>query len=182
MNDQMFDSLRKAAESSLQMQQDMFKQWSGGWTSTPFNAAGVSAGWIQKSQKRRIEFTVESLTKHRESLDSLFKSGIQVIEQSCRLSEAKTPDDYRRLSEDLLTFYEQSDRMWVLFRHKHILQDNDGNGNLHEGFEPEPGSGEPASRSGTVRQDSRRGSDLVPRQGFREDDGSPRMEPIGRRD
>jgi hypothetical protein len=101
MNDQMFDSFRKAAESSLHMQQEMFKQWTQQWPSMPLNAAGVSAEWFQTFQKRWIEFTTDSLTKHRESLDSMYKSGIQLIEQSCRLSEAKNPEEYRRVVEEV---------------------------------------------------------------------------------
>jgi hypothetical protein len=101
MLDQMFDNFRKASESSLQMQQEMFKQWAHQWPAMPLNAAGVSADWARTFQKRWIEFATDSLSKHRESLDSMYKSSIQVIEQTLRLSEAKTPDDYRRMVEEL---------------------------------------------------------------------------------
>jgi hypothetical protein len=101
MLDQMFDNFRKASESSLQMQQELFKQWTQQWPSMPLNAAGVSADWVRTFQKRWIEFATDSLSKHRESLDSMYRSSIQVIEQTCRLSEAKTPDDYRRMVEEL---------------------------------------------------------------------------------
>ena len=78
------------------------------------NAAGVSTEWMQKLQKRWIEFTIESLNRHRESLDAMYKSLIQVIEQASRLSEAKTPEDYRRTTDDLRhkmfeTFKDQSE-------------------------------------------------------------------------
>jgi hypothetical protein len=101
MLDQMFDCFRKASESSLQLQQEMFKQWAQQWPTMPLNAAGTSVEWFQTFQKRWIEFMADSLNKHRESLDSTYRSGIQVIEQSFRLSEAKTPDDYRRMVEEL---------------------------------------------------------------------------------
>lgn len=99
--DQMFESFRRASESSLQMQQEMFKQWAPQWPSMPLNAATASADWTRTFQKRWIEFMTDSLNKQRESLDSVYKSGIQVIEQTFRLSEAKSPDDYRRMVEDL---------------------------------------------------------------------------------
>jgi len=57
--------------------------------------------WTRNFQKRWAELTVESLNKHRESLDSIYRSGIQLIEQTFRVSEAKTSDDYRRVVEDL---------------------------------------------------------------------------------
>jgi hypothetical protein len=101
MIDQMFDCFRKASESSLHLQQEMIKQWAQQWPTMPLNAAGTSAEWFQAFQKRWIEFMADSLDKHRESLDSTYRSGIQVIEQSFRLSEAKTPDDYRRMVEEL---------------------------------------------------------------------------------
>jgi hypothetical protein len=101
MLDQMFETFRKASESSLQMQQEMYKQWAQQWPSMPLNAAGVSAEWVRTFQKRWIELVTDTLNKNRESLDSMYKTGIQVIEQTCRLSEAKSPDEYRRMVEDL---------------------------------------------------------------------------------
>jgi hypothetical protein len=96
------------------MQQEMFKQWSQQWPSNPLSAGGVSVDWIPKLQKRWFEFTTESLNRQREMLDSTYKSLIQVIEQAARLSESKTPEDYRRTTEELRhkmleTFKEQSD-------------------------------------------------------------------------
>jgi hypothetical protein len=99
--DQMFDSFRKASESSLHMQQEMFKQWAPQWPSMPLNAAGASAEWTRTLQKRWIEFMTDALNNQRESVDAMYKSGIQVIEQAFRLSEAKSPDDYRRMVEEL---------------------------------------------------------------------------------
>jgi hypothetical protein len=112
--DQMFESFRRASVSSLQMQQELFKQWSQQWPTMPLNIGGVSADWIPKLQKRWFEFTSETLNRQRELLDSMYKSTIQVVEQASRLSESKTPEDYRRSTEELRqkmveTFKEQSD-------------------------------------------------------------------------
>ena len=114
MLDQMFESLRTASESSVQMQQEMFKQWTRQWTGAPANAAGVSAEWIQKFQKGWVDFATDSLNKNRKSLDSAYSDGIGAIEQTFRLSEAKTPEDFRRLTEELWrklfeTFKDQSE-------------------------------------------------------------------------
>ena len=94
MLDQLFDTFRKASESSLHMQQDMFKYWT-----QQFNggAAGNTGEWGRTYQKQVIDL----LNKQREALDSAFKAGIQLIEQSFRATEAKSPDDYRRTMEDL---------------------------------------------------------------------------------
>ena len=43
MFDQVFENFRKASESSLQAQQDFFKNWLQQLPSTPFTAAGPSS-------------------------------------------------------------------------------------------------------------------------------------------
>jgi hypothetical protein len=101
MIDQMFETFRKTSESSLQMQQEMFKQWAQQWPSIPMNAAGVSTDWLRTFQKRWIDFSTDSLERNRTALDSMYRSGIQLIEQSLRLSDAKNPENFRRLLEDL---------------------------------------------------------------------------------
>jgi hypothetical protein len=101
MFDQLFESYRKASESWLQMQQDTLRQLTQQWMATPQNAAGVSTEWTRTFQKRWVDLTLEILNKHRESLDSMYKAGIQIIEQTFRVSEAKSSDDYRHMVEDL---------------------------------------------------------------------------------
>ncbi|HKQ71052.1 MAG TPA: hypothetical protein VJT73_17015 [Polyangiaceae bacterium] len=112
--DQMFEGFRKASLSSLQMQQEMFKQWTQQWPATTPSSAGISTDWLQKIQKRWIEFMTESLDRHRSSLDSLYRALVQVVEEGARLSDAKTPDDYRRTTEAvrqklIATFKEHSE-------------------------------------------------------------------------
>jgi hypothetical protein len=97
MFDQLFESFRKVSESSLQAQQDMFRQWVQQWPSASLSAPGISNQWNETIQKRSNEGMTEALNKHREWLDSTYKSGISIIEQTFRISEAKSPEDYRRL-------------------------------------------------------------------------------------
>jgi hypothetical protein len=56
---------------------------------------------MQAMQRRWAELALEFLRKQRESMDAAYASGIQIIEQTFRVSEAKSPDDYRRMTEDL---------------------------------------------------------------------------------
>jgi hypothetical protein len=111
--DQMFESFRKASVSSLQMQQEMFKQWTQQWP-WPMSATGGSVDWAQRLQSRWVEFTSEMLTRHRESLDTMYKLAMQMLEQSSRLSESKSPEEYTRGMDEVRTkmfetFKEQSD-------------------------------------------------------------------------
>lgn len=113
MFDQLFESFRKASESSLQAQQEMLKQWVQQWP-TPMNTPSISGEQSAAFQKRWLESMTETLNRHREVLDSSYRSGIQVIEQAFRVSDAKSPEDYRRIVEDLWrklseTFKEQSE-------------------------------------------------------------------------
>lgn len=101
MLDQMFDTYRKAWESSMQMNQDFFKQFTQQWPALPLNAAGVSAEWARTSQKRWVELTTEALKRSRETYDSLSKAGITSVEDGFRLAEAKSPEEFRRMVEEL---------------------------------------------------------------------------------
>jgi len=100
MFDQLIDGVRKASESSLQMQQEMFRHWTRLFTG-PAQEASATADWGRGSQKRWLELGLEMLNRHREALDAIYKSGIQVIEQTFHVTEAKSADDYRRMVEDL---------------------------------------------------------------------------------
>jgi hypothetical protein len=112
--DQWFESFRKASVASLQMQQEVFRQWTQQWPSMPLSGAEASVEWLQKIQKRWVEFMTDSLNTSREALDSMYKSLIQVIEQTSHLSDAKTPEEYRRTTDEIRhkmfdTFKEQSE-------------------------------------------------------------------------
>ena len=76
MLDQVLDNFRKASESSIQMQQDMYKKWMSQWPTTPPASGGALAEQMQTFQKRWLEQVTELMTKHREKLDSQYKAGI----------------------------------------------------------------------------------------------------------
>jgi hypothetical protein len=121
MFDHLFESYRKASESWLQMQQDTFRQLAQQWLSTPQAATGASTEWNRNFQKRWLDLALDILEKHRESLDSMYKSGIQIIEQTFRVSEAKTSEEYRKIVEDLWrklfeTFKTQSETQFREFQ------------------------------------------------------------------
>ena len=100
MFDQLFETFRKASESSLQAQQDLFKQWLQQWPTTPLNPSGVPTDWGDM-QKRWLEATTETLNKQRALVDSTYRSGIDLIQHAFKVAEARSPEDYRRLVEEL---------------------------------------------------------------------------------
>jgi hypothetical protein len=101
MFDQIFDTVRKSSESSLQMQQDLMKYWSQQWSTPQAGAGATSPDWGRSFQKRWVELALEILNRHRESLDATYKVAIQVLEQSAHVSDAKSTEEYRRLVEDV---------------------------------------------------------------------------------
>lgn len=100
MFDQTLEGFRKATESSLQVQQDLLKQWAQHWL-TPLPNFGASTEWARTIQKRWADLTLASLNSQRDHLEAIHKAGTQLIEQALRAPEAKSPEDYRRLVEDL---------------------------------------------------------------------------------
>ena len=97
MFDLLFESFRKASESSMQVPMDILKNL----TQQLPGASGAGMEWSKSVQKRWAEMAIESLKKHRESMDSAYRSGIQLIEQTFRISDVKSPADYQRTVEDL---------------------------------------------------------------------------------
>jgi hypothetical protein len=101
MFDQIVDGVRKASESSLHMQQEMLKQWTRLWLSTAPGPNGLAGDVNRVAQKKWLELGLEMLEKHRAVLDSTYRSGIQLIEQTFQVADAKSGDDYRKVVEDL---------------------------------------------------------------------------------
>jgi hypothetical protein len=101
MYEQLFETYRKTSESWLQMQQDVFKNVMQQWLSATPNASNVATDWKRGYQKRWVDLTLEILNRHRQSLESMYGSVIKLFEQSARMSDAKSSDDYRRGLEEL---------------------------------------------------------------------------------
>jgi hypothetical protein len=96
------DGLRKASESSLQMQQELFNQWTRLWSAPP--GAGAAAGaaeWNGSAPRRWLELSLEMLHKHREALVSTYRAGIELIERTFHVADARSPEDYRKVVEDV---------------------------------------------------------------------------------
>ena len=97
MFDLLFESFRKASESSMQVPMDIIKNL----TQQLPSASGAGMEWSKSFQKRWGELALESLKKHRESLDSTYRTSIQLIEQTLRVSDVKSSADYQKIVEEL---------------------------------------------------------------------------------
>ena len=106
MFDQVFDSFRKASETTLQAQQDLFHQWMSQWPMFPMEPATTGNKVVVTEQARTFQkhwtdIVTALMTKHCEALDAQYRAGIRTIEDALRTTEAKSPEEFRRLTEEL---------------------------------------------------------------------------------
>jgi len=112
MFDQVLENFRKATESTVQFQQQLFRQWSQPWGQMPgfpwptgmVGMPQVGAGLTDQAdtvRRKWAEGVTDTLNKHRETLDTQYRAGIRAIEDAFRLGDAKDPEQARRLAEEL---------------------------------------------------------------------------------
>ena len=105
MLDQVFDSFRKATDTTLQAQQDLFRQWMSQWPMFPAapgeSAPGAASEQVRNLKARWAESVTALLTRHCEALDAQYRAGIKTIEDALRTAEAKSPEEFRKLTEEL---------------------------------------------------------------------------------
>lgn len=96
--EQVFDSLRKTAESNIEMQQEMFRQWYSRWPGFP----EPQNAWVERAQKFQKEWAntvTDLLAKHREVLDEEYRLAIESLEEAFRLAESSDPQDFAKRCE-----------------------------------------------------------------------------------
>jgi hypothetical protein len=97
------------------VQQDMLRNWTMqfpqmfGAQAFGIPGAGAAntipgAAWLEQmsdAQKKWAETVTEILNKHRETLDAQYRAGIKTIEDAFKVGEARDPQQFRRLTEEL---------------------------------------------------------------------------------
>jgi hypothetical protein len=98
--EQAFENLRKTAESNIEMQQEMFRQWSAQWPGFP----QPQSAWVervQKFQKAWAKTVKELLTKHREVLDEQYDLAVGSLEEAFKVAQSSDPEEYSKRCESL---------------------------------------------------------------------------------
>ena len=98
--EEVFENLRKAAESNIKMQQDLLQQWSTMWPGFP----SPQSMWIDKVRdfQRQWGNTISDLArKHRDTLDRQYQASLESLEEALRLSESSNPEELRKRTEQL---------------------------------------------------------------------------------
>ncbi len=117
MFDMILENYRKAAESTMKVQQEMLRNWTMQWpqmfgaqafglplTGATAGSAMPGSAWLEQmsaAQKKWAETVTDMLNKHREALDAQYRAGIRTIEDAFKVGEAKDPQQFRRLTEEL---------------------------------------------------------------------------------
>ena len=98
--EQVFDNLRKTAESNIEMQQELFRQWGANWPGFPHQ----ENAWLDRVQKFQKEWSktfTELVNKHRKMLDDQYRMAIDALKESFRVTESSDPQEYRQRCEEL---------------------------------------------------------------------------------
>jgi hypothetical protein len=91
--------LRKAADATLQVQQEMFDTWTSLWRPV----SPLAAGWrepVRKAQKQWAEVFGDLVQRQHELLQVQFGAGLQSVEDVFRLARAKDPEELRARAAD----------------------------------------------------------------------------------
>jgi hypothetical protein len=93
-----FENLRKTAETSVEMQQEMFRQWTSKFPGFPQS----QNAWVERAQKFQKDWSKtvkELLTKHREVLDEEYRMAIDSLEEAFRVVQSTDPQDCAKRCE-----------------------------------------------------------------------------------
>lgn len=108
MLDQILETYRRAAESTLQFQQELLRNWTGQWPQPwppmPLGMPNPATSWLEQihaAQRKWADTVGDLLNRHRTSLDAQYKAGIRTIEDAFRVGQARDPEHFRRLTEEL---------------------------------------------------------------------------------
>ena len=126
MFDQVFQNLQKATESSMTLQQEMFKKW---MESMPGGAPVVPSGLDLASQwKDKWEgICTDMVKRQKEMVDKNYDAGIKALEDIFKVAAVKNPlelqekvvelyrksfDSLRQLSESQMTQFKEVAEKW----------------------------------------------------------------------
>jgi hypothetical protein len=98
--EQVMDSFRKTAETSLSAQKELFQLWQNNWP----GVGQSQAPWLdqlRQFQSQWSETALDLARKHRATLDQQYKAGLEAMEQAFSAAESKDPETFRKRAEEL---------------------------------------------------------------------------------
>lgn len=98
--EEVFRNVRNVSEASLKMQQEMFSQWTSLWPGMPT----PQSAWIDKLRQFQTKWTStvsEMAREHKKVIDDQYDSALQSLEAALSVTEASSPEELRRKTEQL---------------------------------------------------------------------------------
>ena len=87
------------------VQQDQTQAFAPPLTGTSTSASATpAAAWLEQlsaAQRKCAEAVADMLKRHQETLDEEYRAGIRAIDDAFRVGEARNPEQFQRLSEEL---------------------------------------------------------------------------------
>ena len=80
-----FDSLQKATETTIRMQEQMFKNWVSLWPGLP-SAPPAGAEQASNFQKKWVQSMTDLVKRQGEALEVQFRTGLRNLEEAFRLA------------------------------------------------------------------------------------------------
>jgi hypothetical protein len=93
------ESLRKAAEANVEMQQEMFRQWSEHWPGFP-QMPGNWSDKLQRFQKEWARTAKDLVAKHREVFDKQYDLASESLEEAFRTAQSSDPQQFASRCQD----------------------------------------------------------------------------------
>lgn len=94
MYDQVLENLNKATESAIQIQQEMFRNWTNFWPTAPTSPSNWT-DQIKGFQKKWAETYTDLMKKQRQMLETQFNGGLKGIEEAFKMTSARNPEELR---------------------------------------------------------------------------------------
>jgi hypothetical protein len=97
MFEQFFDSVRRATEFNVQMQQDLFKRWAALWPGVPAMPMMPPSfpEQFQAFQKKWAEAVNDLVKRQNQRYQEQFAAGLKQVEKAFKLAEVKDVETLR---------------------------------------------------------------------------------------
>ncbi|MGF1581051.1 MAG: hypothetical protein ACFCD0_16930 [Gemmataceae bacterium] len=102
MFSKVFENLRKATETNVRMQQQIFQRWMSLWPGIT-ETSSMEKGHVdvEKLQKQWAEALNDMLKRQREVYQTSFQLGQENVEKALALGEAKTIEELQAKTKEL---------------------------------------------------------------------------------
>jgi len=98
--EQVFENVRKAAETGLKVQKELYQLWAKSWPG-PLPPQSPWRDQVQKFQKNWSTTVVDLVAKHRDVIDEQYQAGVDALKDAFSVAEASNPEEFRKRAEEL---------------------------------------------------------------------------------